>query len=254
MRLEKTIIKTACYAEGHGLVKPISSWDGERRETLKSQLEERQTMLNDMFLCSPQEIIDLRKTNDRLYTLTQKMHEKALSLYRAILKEGYDPDFDDDIMVEGTLKYVFNDTWSSVILTDQERRNLFDKPLEPYGSNFPAMLEILCEYYDNSYEPQCASCFTSYDLIHKPELEPKEYGLEDFLDDGQSWAEMGMLNREEFNDICICYAIHDLFYHKLYSIQDILRMNDFWCEVKVTHQLLSDRDGGRFSCINRKED
>lgn len=254
MRLEKAIIKTACYAEGHGLVKPISSWDGERRETLKSQLEERQTMLNDMFLCSPQEIIDLRKTNDRLYTLTQKMHEKALSLYRAILKEGYDPDFDDDIMVEGTLKYVFNDTWSSVILSGQERRELYDKPLEPYGSNFPAMLEILCEYYDNSFEPGCASFFTSYYLIHKPEMPAKEFGLENFLDDGQSWAEMGPLNRDELKDICICHAVHDLCDHKLYSIPDLLRMNDFWCEVKVTHQLLSDRDGGRFSCINRKED
>ena len=31
MRLEKAIIKTARYVEGHGLVKPMSSWDGERR-------------------------------------------------------------------------------------------------------------------------------------------------------------------------------------------------------------------------------
>ena len=254
MRLEKAIIKTAQYVEGHGLVKPMSSWDGERRETLKSQLEERQTMLNDMFLCSPQETMDFRKTNDRLYALTQKMHEKALSLYRAILKEGYDPEFDDDIMVEGTLKYVFNDAWGSVVLTHEEGRDLFDKPLEPYWSDFPAMLAILSEYYENTLEPECASCSTSYDLAHKPDMDAKEFGLDNFLDDGQSWADIGPLNRPEFKDICICHAVHDLVDHKLYSIPDLLRMNDFWCEVKVTHQLLSDRDGGRFSCIDRKED
>ena len=254
VRLEKAIIKTARYVEGHGLVTPMSSWDSERREILKSQLEERQTMLNDMFLCTADEVADFRKTNDRLYALTQKMHEKALSLYRAILKEGYDPEFDDDIMVEGTLKYVFNDSWGSVILSGEERRNLYEKPIEPYGSNFPAMLDILSEIYENTLEPECASCFASYELSHKPEMESKEYGLENFLDDGRTWADIGPLNREEFADICICYAVHDLCDHKLYSIPDILRMNDFWCEIKVTHQLLSDRDGKRFSCINRKEE
>jgi hypothetical protein len=30
-------------------------------------------------------------------------------------------------------------------------------------------------------------------------------------------------------------------------------MNEFWCEVRITHQLLSDRDGRRFSFIRRKE-
>ena len=254
MRLEKAIIKTAGYAEGHGLVKPMSSWGVERRETLKKQLEERQTMLNDMFLCSPQEIMDFRKTNDRLYALTQKMHEKAISLYRAVLKEGYDPCFDDDIMVEGTLKYVFNDAWDSVVLSFEECRNLYDKPLEPYWSDFSAMLEILSEYYENTPEPECASCHTSYELAHKPEMDAKEFGLENFLDDGQSWAELGPLNRPEFKDVCICHAVHDLVDHKLYSIPDLLRMNDFWCEVKVTHQLLSNRDGKRFSCIDRKDD
>ena len=254
VRLEKAIIKTARYVEGHGLVTPMSSWDSERREILKSQLEERQTMLNDMFLCTADEVADFRKTNDRLYALTQKMHEKALSLYRAILKEGYDPEFDDDIMVEGTLRYVFNDALGSVVLSFEEGRDLFDKPLEPYWSNFPAMLAIISEYYENTLEPECASCFTSYELTHTPEMEAKEFGLENFLDDGQSWAEMGPLNRPELKDICICHAVHDIVDHKLYSIPDLLRMNDFWCEVRVTHQLLSDRDGKRFSCIDRKED
>ena len=138
-----------------------------------------------------------------------------------------------------------------VVLTGEERRNMYEKHFEPYWSDFPAMLFILFENYENTLEPECASCFASYELFHKPDMDPKEFGLENFLDDGQSWAE-GVFVREEFKDICICHAVHELCQHKMYSIPDLLRMNDFWCEVKVTHQLLSDRDGKRFSYIERK--
>jgi hypothetical protein len=178
VRLEKQILKTARYVEGHGLVKPMSSWDGTTREEVAELLKERQARLNEMFLCTEQEVSDFKKVNDRLYALTQKMHEKALSLYRDILKEGYDRDFDDDIMVEGTVKYVFNDAWGSVVLTGEERRNMYEKHFEPYWSDFPAMLSILFEHYENTLEPECASCFASYELFHKPDMDPKEFGLE----------------------------------------------------------------------------
>lgn len=253
IRLEKAIIKDSGYIEGLGLSNSISKWDEQRRERIRQQLERRRNLLNEMFLCTAEEVEDFKKTNDRLYTLTRKMHEKALGLYRAILQAGYDPEFDDDIMVEGTLRYVFNDVWSSVILTEKERRNMYGKPLNPYESEFPAMLEILSDYYESGASPECAFCHTSYDLHHKPEMDAKEFGLENFLDDGESWAE-GPLRRKELEDICICHAVHDLCDHKMYAIPDLLRMNDFWCEVKITHQLLSDRDGNRDSYIEKRED
>lgn len=252
IRLEKAIIKDIGYIGGNDLAKPISKWDEQRRERVRQQLEQRRNLLNDMFLCTKEEVEDFKKTNDRLYTLTRKMHEKALGLYRAILQTGYDPEFDDDIMVEGTLRYVYSSAYTSVLLTEEERRRIYGRPLEPYGSNFLAMLEILSDYYEESI-PECASCHTSFDLSHRPEMDAKEFGLEDFLDDGESWAE-GPLCRKEFEDICICHAVHDLCDHKMYAIPDLLRMNDFWCEVKITHQLLSDRDGKRDSFIIKKED
>lgn len=251
--LEKQIVKTAHYVVGHGLVKPMFSWNDSTREELAKELKERQRLLNEMFLCTEEDVANFRKVNDRLYEMTKKMHEKALSLYRAILQSGYDPEFDDDIMIEGTLKYVFNDAWESVILSGEEKRNMYKKPTNVYGSDFPSMLDILSEYHDFSFEPECAHCSTSFELFHKQEMDAKDLGLDYFLDDGQSWAE-GCLNRKEFEDICICYAVHDICDHKFYSIPDLLRMNDFWCEVKVTHQLLSDRDGKRFNCFKPRED
>ena len=74
------------------------------------------------------------------------------NLYKALLQTGYDPDFDDDIMIEGTLTYIV-DSWEK----------------------------------DES----------------------------------------------------------DL---------DVLRMNDFWCEIKVNHQMLCNLKGERHSIINRSED
>ena len=153
-------------------------------------------------------------------------------------------------MVEGSLRYVFNDSWGSVVLSGEEKRYMYEKILNPYGSNFPAMLEILYEYHEYDLSPECASCSVSYELRHTPEMDAKEFGLDYFLDDGQSWAE-GALNRKELAGICICHAVHDLCNHKLYAIQDLLRMNEFWCEVKVRHQLVSDRDGNRYSFINK---
>ena len=52
-----------------------------------------------------EEPADFRKNNERLHELTQKMHEKALMTYRNILQNEYDPEFDDDIMVEGRLRF-----------------------------------------------------------------------------------------------------------------------------------------------------
>ena len=48
---------------------------------------------------------------------------------------------------------------------------------------------------------------------------------------------------DKLSHLCICHAIHDLSCHKPYSIPDILRMNDFCVEVKVTHQHREEQDG-----------
>ena len=44
-------------------------------------------------------------------------------------------------------------------------------------------------------------------------------------------------------DIRICYATHNLCVLKPYSVPDALLLNDFWCEVKVTYQHITDLNG-----------
>ena len=77
-----------------------------------------------------------------------------------------------------------------------------------------------------------------------PSMSDAELGFADDFDDGSTWAE-GWLDHPAFKHICICHAVHDICTHKSYSIPDLLRMNDFWCEVKITHQHIVEQDGSR---------
>ena len=117
IRLEKSIKKPVRYVAGHGCGKPLSSLDASQKEALEEALSVRQNLLNDMFLCTQEEVMDFRRTNERLYALTQKMHEKSVSLYRAIkmidiiLQEGGRDDYgerDDFMPVPESFRHYVN--------------------------------------------------------------------------------------------------------------------------------------------------
>ena len=243
-KLEKQILDMGPYCDGHGMIEPIHQWGPQKKDELKTLLRIRCNLLNEMFECRPDELERFKKVNGQLNDLTKKMYTKAQSLYRSILEQGYDPDFDDDIMVEGTLRYVFNDKWSSVVQEDVLPNY--------YGSDFGAMMDILHDFYADADISECASCWTSYDLRHRADMPAEDLRLDDFLDDGESWNEVP-LDLAVFKDICICHATHDLCCHKAFSIPDLIRMDDFWIDIKITHQHLVNQDGKRFSCIEKNE-
>ena len=242
--IEKQILDMGPYCDGHGLIEPIHQWGQQKKDELKTLFTKRCNLLNKMFECRPEELKHFKKVNGRLNNLTKKMHNKALSHYLSILEQGYDPDFDDDIMVEGTLRYVFNDKWDSVIQEDV-LPNI-------YGSDFGTMINLLYGLYTDADVNECASCWTSYDLRHRANMSAEDLGLDDFLDDGDTWDEVP-LDRPEFKGICICHAVHDLCCHKAFSIPDLIRMDDFWIDIKITHQHLVTQDGKRYSCIEKNE-
>jgi len=130
------------------------------------------------------------------------------------------PGFDDDYELEGTLKYVFNDETSICRLPNDDY----------YGSNFAIMIKTLYEVYS-------CSCIESIVTINE-HLGP--------LDDGESWYEYPFNRFPEFKGFIICYAVHDLTNHKLYSIPDLLRINDFWSEVEFKAQSITDQNGRHY--------
>ena len=59
-----------------------------------------------------------------------------------------------------------------------------------------------------------------------------------------------MVEIKEIDDIVICHAVHQLTDHQLYSIPDLLRLNDFWAEVNLTIQSITDQKGNRWKPEN----
>lgn len=238
--IEGRIKRTLTTKVNHDRYCEVGNLSAKEKDLLRSLLERRKHVLNKLFLCSPAEIARLKEVNGRLYYLTQKLHEKTYSLYKALLQSGHDPDFDDDIMIEGTLTYLV-DGWDD---SDSVLKMVED---EEYDSDFAFMMGLISDLNRDKYTYPCARTFLSFDPTHTPDMTMEQLHLNNSLDDGVSWDHPG-----RFKDICVCHAIYSLTSDNLFSYPDVLRMNDFWCEVKVTHQLLSDLKGNRSSCIENR--
>lgn len=131
------------------------------------------------------------------------------------------PKFDDDYEIEGSLRFSFNGEESVLKLDDDSH----------YSSDFTQMMELLNVLIHRKTDLHPLECID----LHSPSL-----------DDGQSWDEYPFRGRKEFDDITICYAIHNFTSHLGYSIPDLIRMNDFWAEVHLTIQSITTQNGTRY--------
>lgn len=219
-----------------------ASWrySQKRVEQVCELISDRYYLLNQLFIATPAEVERMEQVNARLYDLTQKMYRRSAELYRQILTRSRNEDFDDDIVVEGTLKFSRNDR-SSVLELENDAY---------YGSDFYRMFSVIDWLFGNEYSDfkfgieEIESCGKNLDRSDTPDSTDKELGFDDWSDDGTTWAD-GWLHHPALDNICICHAVHDVCTHKPYSIPDVLRMNDFWCEVTVRYQHIVEQDGSR---------
>ena len=193
---------------------------------VKRLLLERRDILNEMFRPTEANLAQFCKVNEELYRLTMALDERVKKLIskKELLFDSL--DFDDDYELEGTLKFVFNDESSICHLPDDDY----------YGSNFAVMIKTLFEVYSHSG----IESIVTLNEHRGP------------LDDGVSWDEYPFNRFPEFKDSITCYAVHDLTDHKLYSIPDLLRLNDFWSEVEFKVQSITNQDGQHYD-FNKQE-
>lgn len=216
----------------------------KKRERIGELIMERKALLNRMFAATAEEVERMERVNSLLLDLTQQMYRRSAELYRRVLDTTLDKTFDDDVMVEGSLKYGCNGPDSVLHLTNDHY----------YGSDFTRMLQIISCLYScdvDGFQPEEIECTStgSIDPDDTPSMSDAQLGFANDLDDGTTWAE-GWLDHPAFKHICICHAVHDICTHKCYSIPDLLRMNDFWCEVKISHQHIVEQDGSRWEWWN----
>lgn len=197
---------------------------------------ERSAIMNLLFglHCSDEEVERLKQMNDHLFNLTKELHHKVADTYRMLLSTQKDDSFIDDINIDGIIHYNCESGQDYVMLEDDGY----------YGSNFSQMLAVIAATEnDKLMEIVSASCSWHPD-VHTPEMTDKQLGVEDYLNDGQSWHE-GFWDLPKVKDVVFCHAVHDICTHKNYSIPDLLRMNTFWSEVKIEIQNIRETDGSR---------
>jgi hypothetical protein len=148
-----------------------------------------------------QEVARFREVNDRLTALTRQMFAD----HRALMKTRYinsidkkDPDC--FVEVESTLDV---DECGDVLEFEDD---------SDYGSNFAKMIDAIA--------------WTEYLEIRSCTSHPGSTIEPDYLDDGTSWAESRLVI-PQFEDIIVCYSIHDLCVHKNYTIPDLLRIPSY---------------------------
>ncbi len=191
------------------------------KEELELLLDQRRTLLNWVFLQTPQEKVRMSILNTRLFDLTKRLRVKMADVCESLATHERD-DFDDDYEVEGTLRFCYND----------EDSILPYEGVDVYGSNYRLMIAT------NNY-------LTSEENLHCLELhcrynEPRESILKSGnCDDGQSWSHE---TPGSFLGICICHTTAIFCRDLDYPIQDVLQLNDFWNEVHVRYQQFATQD------------
>ena len=203
---------------------------GIDRENLKNLLRSRRYCLNMLFRKDPKGLEHFKKVNNLLRVLTDRMYKKGARVYRQYLISGVDEAFDDDFMIDADLRFVYNSEDSIAKLGDEEH----------YGSDFNYMMNVI---YDLCAEAPCAGASFSkgFRKGDKPEMSDKELELDNDMD--EIYHGELRLSVPELEGIEICNAVNEIcVYDNGYSVPDLLRMNDFWCEVKAIYQHIRNQN------------
>ena len=204
---------TLRFVEGKILrIIDINGWMSHKdlEEQVKELLSDRHVILNKMFRMhvTEQEVARFREVNDQLLTLTRRMYSEL----RAMAESPYVVSLDEEGFVEIESRLDVNDGGEVLQFTDDN----------DYGSNFAQMIDAIAWTEDLEIRS-----FTSL---------PEETVEPDYLDDGTSWAESSLVI-PQFNNIVVCYAVHDLCTHKNYSIPDLLRISSY----TISHTIDCDK-------------
>lgn len=234
--IEKKILKLT----GDPLKLFSKPWEKDEKKVSKVEflLMDRDYILSKMFEkhCSEAEVKRMESVNAHLLELTQDMFARTRKLYRNLLDIPMDSK-DDDLTVEGSLRY-WGDTAQDILHLEDD---------EFYGSDFTRMIIInawLQKYAKGDLEIIGCNPYWNPNCGHTSSMSDEELGLQNDLDDGESWAE-SWLHHPKLSHICFCYATHAVVTHQYYPIPDLLRMNTFEVKVNATIQQISEQDGSR---------
>lgn len=141
---------------------------------------QRKKMLDKMFTGTPDEVARMEQVNNLLLELTDNLHARTEELYRKTMASAYDPAFDNDIDVEGTIKFVMDGS-ESILPMDND---------DYYGSDFVSILDIIDSLYIKGLlygqEIEYSYCLCPPSKF-RPDMNKEELRVVDNLNDDSTW-------------------------------------------------------------------
>jgi len=185
----------------------------------------RKSVLRDMFECTPENVKRLHCVANLVKDNVKTLHDKGNQLYAQTLKlwhNGENKPF-TDFYIKISLCVCFNDAETSILPLDDDKS----------GSNYVRMAELIDDFRDEYRS----------NLILSSTIETGStefFSADDDDNDDDDWGCPCFFNQfPELRDMPITWEFHDLLFHSEYALQDIIRVNDIWCEAKVVWQRLT---------------
>ena len=176
------------------------------RETLREILEERKRKLNKKFVFTPEHIEKFLWIDREIKKCAQILQEKGVKITKELEKMVSEKDaFFNDFEVEAIISPVIVE-WSDEYQCESETEDKIIEVIEELGKSF------ILKFKPSETLPNC--CYFG-DL---------------------NWNDMLGAGSTIFADHHIGYGMHDLCDHSLWSFFDIVRITDFWCDIKVLYQ------------------
>jgi len=192
-------------------------------------LSQRKNVLKNMFECTPENVERLHCISTLINDNVKMLHDKGNQLYAQMSKlwqDGENKPF-TDFYIEISLRIHFNDEETSILHLDDDKT----------GSNYVRMAELLDDFSDYDYNLG--------NLILHDTIEPGAREYFKFLGYDQEmneldWGEPCIFNQfPELREIPITWEFRNLLFYSKYALQDIIRVNDVWCEAKVVWQRIT---------------
>ena len=219
-------IKNLCTATG-------SDIDTEyEHEKIMACLRVRISKLNKIFECTPENIERLHRVANLIKDRTAMLYKKGNQLYEQMWRvwQANENEPFNDFYVELSLNISYNDEHSVLNL-----------PEDGTGSNYLFMAEVLNSFYfENGVIENLIVCDTRN---YYPDTPARKFQFSEVDGKIDEWSEGWFFEKfPKLKGLPITLEFHNLLFHSYYSLQDIIRINDVWSEVKVVWQHIGGQE------------
>lgn len=213
MLFQKTMedVKTLTIDQLETLILDLQNRKIETAYSVKVKLEayltERQDKINQAFEWTSENIEKLLSLDQKMMACFEKLYDEAKPLVSSLQQRIENQDsFLCDFEIEASV--------TPFIMVSNEKGDLIEAE--------DGIERVLMDDLDNAILSCSFRMFgDKHDIL--------------YLDKEQNWCNHGIF-KDHFKEKHVSQAVHDLYDHTLWSMIDILKINELWAELKVRHQ------------------